>query len=79
MAAQIFVGHNSLLGDAYGCRMDAQFSQTLEENKCRWGTMDPLISDRALSQISKKVQDLIRAYRIEDWQSEPHHQHQNYG
>ena len=64
MAAQIFVGCNSLLGDAYGCSTDSQFSQTLEDNICQWGAMDLLISDRALSQISKKVQYLIRAYII---------------
>ena len=40
--------------------------------------MDLLIIDRSLAHISKKVMDLIRAYRILDWQSEPHHQHQNY-
>ena len=61
MAAQIFVGCNSLLGDVYGCSTDAQFAQTLEEKICLWGAMDLLISDRALSQISKEVLNLIRA------------------
>ena len=45
MAAQIFVGCNSLLGDAYGCSMDAQFAQTLEENIHHQRAMDLLISD----------------------------------
>ena len=40
--------------------------------------MDKLISDRAQVEISKKVKDILRAYRIEDYQSEPHHQHQNF-
>ena len=39
--------------------------------------MDKLISDRAQVEVSKKVQDILRNYCIEDWQSEPHHQHQN--
>ena len=65
MAAQIFGGCHSLIGDSYGC-MDAQFTQTLEENIHQWGAMDLLISDRALSQIIKKFKDLIIAYRIED-------------
>lgn len=40
--------------------------------------MDLLISDRAKVEISKKVKDVLRAYHIKDYQSEPHHQHQNF-
>jgi hypothetical protein len=40
--------------------------------------MDKLISDRAQVEVSKKVTDITRAYRIDQWQSEPHHQHQNF-
>ena len=29
------------------------------------------------NEISHKVQDILRAYSINDWQSEPHHQNQN--
>ena len=39
--------------------------------------MDKLISDSAKNEISHKVQDILRAYNISDWQSEPHHQNQN--
>ena len=39
--------------------------------------MTKLISDRAQVEISKKVQDILRNYIIQDWQSEPHQQHQN--
>jgi hypothetical protein len=39
--------------------------------------MSRLISDRAQAEISKRVLDILRAYMIDDWQSEPHHQHQN--
>ena len=40
--------------------------------------MDKLITDRGTVEISNKVHDLPRAYAIDDWQSEPHHQHQNF-
>ena len=40
--------------------------------------MDKLISDRAQLEISKRCLDILRAYCIDDWQSEPHYQHQNY-
>ena len=39
--------------------------------------MSKLISDRAQVEISKKVQDILRNYIIQDWQSEPHQQQQN--
>ena len=39
--------------------------------------MDKLISDSAKTEISHKVKDILRAYNISDWQSEPHHQNQN--
>jgi hypothetical protein len=57
---------------------DKEFIKTLEENIRKRGAMDKLISDRALSEINKKIHDILRAYIINDWQSEPHHQHQNY-
>ena len=39
--------------------------------------MEKLVSDRAKSETSEKVLDILRAYAIDDWQSEPHLQHQN--
>ena len=39
--------------------------------------MDKLISDSAKNEISHKVKDILRAYNINDWQSEPYHQNQN--
>ena len=39
--------------------------------------MDKLISDCAQVEISNKVLDILHAFVIADWQSEPHHQHQN--
>jgi hypothetical protein len=39
--------------------------------------MDKLISDRDQTEISNKVVDILRTFVINDWQTEPHHEHQN--
>ena len=39
--------------------------------------MHKLISDSAKNVISHEVQDILRAYNISDWHSEPLHQNQN--
>ena len=39
--------------------------------------MDTLISDGGKNKISKRVTDLLRSLFIQDYQSEPYHQHQN--
>jgi hypothetical protein len=76
--AQLFVGRETLVTDIYGMKTDKSFIITLEENIRKRGAMDMLISDRGLSEINQKIHDILRAYLIKDWQSEPHHQHQNY-
>ena len=40
--------------------------------------MDKLLSDRAQVGISEQVKDILCAYHIRDWQSEPMQQHQNF-
>ena len=75
--AQLFVGKESLFSDIYPMRSGKQFINTLEDEIRRHGAMDKLISDSAKNEISHKVQDILRAYNISDWQSEPHHQNQN--
>ena len=40
--------------------------------------MDKLVSDRAQVEIGKKTLSTLRAYSIDNWQSEPHHQLQNF-
>jgi hypothetical protein len=77
-SAQIFIGRESFVADCYGMKSDKEFVNTLEDQIRRRGAMDKLISDRAQVEISKKVQDILRAYRIADWQSEPYHQNQNF-
>lgn len=76
--AQIFVGRISLVTDIYGMKTDKEFIHTLGDNIRRRGSMSKLISDRALAEIGTKVNNILRALFIDDWQSEPHHQHQNY-
>ena len=34
--------------------------------------MDKLLSDSAKTEISKKVMDILRAYHISNWNSEPY-------
>ena len=75
--AQLFVGKESLVSDIYPMRSGKQFVNTLEDNIHRCSAMDKLISDSAKNEISHKVKDILRAYNISDWQSEPHHQNQN--
>ena len=41
--------------------------------------MDKLLSDSAKTEISNKVMDILRAYHISNWHSEPYHQNQNLG
>jgi hypothetical protein len=40
--------------------------------------MTKLISDSAKLEISARVKDVLRAFIIDDWQSEPYYQHQNF-
>lgn len=75
--------HNSLLGqnpwpcDVYPLKNDKQFVKVLQNNIRRQGAFFKLISDRAQVEISNKVQNVLQNYIIQNWQSEPHQQHQN--
>ena len=69
--AQVFVGRDTLVADAYPMKSGKQFVNTLEDNIRRWGTMDKLLSDSAKTEISDKVMDILRAYHISNWHSEP--------
>ena len=53
--AQVFVGRDTLVADAYPMKSGKQFVNTLEDNIRRWGAMDKLLSDSAKTEISKKV------------------------
>ena len=75
--AQRFVGKESLVSDIYPIRSGKQSVPTLEDNIHRHSAMFKLISESAKNEISPKVKDILRAYNIKDWQSEPYHQNQN--
>jgi hypothetical protein len=77
-AAQVFVGRNTYVTDVYGCSTDGEFAGLLEESIRKRGAMDCLVSDRAKALISNKVKDILRSYKIQDFQSEPHNQQQNF-
>lgn len=76
--AQLFVGRESLVTDVYGMKTSKQFANTLQDVIRQRGAMDKLLSDRAQVEVSNRVLDILRAYSISDWQSEPYHQHQNF-
>ena len=75
--AQLFVGKESLVSDIYPMRSGKQVVNTSEDNIHRHRVMDKLISDSAKNEISHKVKNILRAYIINDWQSEPYDQNQN--
>ena len=75
--AQFFCGRDTLVCDAYGIKSTKQFINTLSDNIRKRGAMDTLISDGGKYEMSKRVTDLLRSLFIQDYQSEPYHQHQN--
>ena len=75
--AQFFCGRDTLVCDAYGIKSTKQFINTLSDNIRKQGAMDTLISDGGKYEISQQVTDLLRSLFIQDYQSEPYHQHQN--
>ena len=54
-----------------------QFVKTIEDIIRTRGAMDKLLSDLAKTEISNKVMDILRAYHISNWHTEPYHQNQN--
>ena len=70
--AQVFVGRDTLVADAYTMTSGKQFVNTIEDNNRRRGAMDKLLSDSAKTEISNKVMDILRAYHISNWYSEPY-------
>ena len=75
--AQFFCGRDTPVCDAYGIKSTKQFINTLCDNIRKRGAMDTLISDGGKYEISKRVTDLLHSLFIQDYQSEPYHQHQN--
>ena len=65
--AQVFVGRDTLIADAYPMKSGKQFVNTIEDNIMRTGAMDKLLSDSGKTEISNKVMDILRAYHICNW------------
>ena len=76
--AQIFVGRKTRVIDVYGMSTKMQFVNTLEDVIRKRGAMDKLTSDHDSNLMSRRVLDILRALCIDDWQSEPQYQHQNF-
>ena len=53
--AQVFVGRDTLVADAYPMKSGKQFVNTLEDTIRRRGAMDKVLSDSAKTEISNKV------------------------
>ena len=77
VAAQFFVGVDSLVCDAHGMKTDKQFLRTLQDTVRQRGAPNKLISDSAKAETSQAVKDYLRWLVIGDWQSQPHCQNQN--
>ena len=65
------------MSDTYPMRSGRQFVNTLEDNIRKRGGMDKILSDSAKTEIPNKAMDILRAYHISIWFSEPYHQNQN--
>ena len=75
--AQFSCDRDNLVCDAYGIKSTKQFINTLSDNIRKRGAMDTLIGDGGKYEISKRVTHLFSSLFIQDYQSEPYHQHQN--
>ena len=75
--AKFFCGRDTLVCDAYGIKSTTQFINALSDNIRKRVAMDTLISDGGKCEISQQVTDLLHSLFIQDYQSEPYHQHQN--
>ena len=58
--AQVFVGRDTLVADAYPMKSGKQFVNTLEDNIRTRGAMDKLLSESAKTEISNKVMGIPR-------------------
>ena len=76
--AQLYIGRRSFVSDVFGMTNEAEFINTLQDVARKRGAMDKLITDSAKVETSKRVTDFLRNLCIDDWQSEPHYQHQDH-
>jgi hypothetical protein len=72
------ISRRPTVADIYPLRSQSDIPSKLEDNIRERGAMDCFISDGAKANLSNQVKDLLRLYCIDDYQNEPHHQHQSY-
>jgi hypothetical protein len=76
--AQLYVGKARSKTVFYPMGLKSDMSKALEDLIRNHGAPNSLFSDSAKAQCSKHVLDILCLYGIKDFQSEPHHQHQNF-
>jgi hypothetical protein len=76
--AQLYVGKTSSKTVVYPMCLKSDMSKTLEDLIRNHGAPNSLFSDNAKAQCGKRVLDILCLYGTKDFQSEPHHQHQNF-
>ena len=77
--AQIFVGRKSLVIGIHGMHKKSQYPDVLMDEIRTRGAMKQIISDSAREETtSARVKEILRTLVIDDWQSEPNYQHQNF-
>ena len=72
------VGAKTLVINVYGMKADKKFVNAFEDNIRKRGVMGKLMSDTAQSETSNRVKDILLTLFNDDWQSEPHYQHQEF-
>jgi hypothetical protein len=78
MAAQFFIGCKSKFKSIVPLMdSDVDFPAALMEEIRKHGAINGLLSDSDKAEISARVKEILGMLVIGDWQSEPHHQHQN--
>ena len=74
---QFFCGCSSEFAAAFPMSQETQVHKAVEDFIRYYGAPRNLFNDNAKSEISKKVQDILRHYTIGQYRSEPHQQNQN--
>jgi hypothetical protein len=75
---QLYVGKTSQFTSVFPMQLESQMAETLEDYIRQVGAPNVLFSDNAKAQIGAKVRNILRHCTIDEQQSEPHDQHQNY-
>jgi hypothetical protein len=76
--AQLYVGKTTSKTVVYPMCLGFDMSKTLKDLIRNHGAPNGLFSDKAKAQCGKRVLDIHHLDGIKDFQSEPHHQHQNF-